>query len=203
MTDTGEGFTIEERAYHEAGHAVASVYLNRSFDYVSIESEGDELGHVSYGNRHFTRIPFFAGECCHGRPMCDNCATQRSAAEAEIVFELAGAVAHSSYRLREDRNYGDDGDRISIAKICRVVFGDNTDEQIARRVQPLVGRAQLMLLKVEPQPESESGTTVKFGPRAELRAVADALLVNKRLLSDEVREIMLSTQRQQKAAQDQ
>lgn len=201
--DIGGDFAIEETAYHEAGHAVVSVYLNLPFDYVSIEPEGDAGGHVSYAIRRFRRIPFFAGECCHGGPMCANCGAQSSAAEAQIVFELAGAVALFSYRPQEDRNYGDDGDRISIAEICRLVFGDNTDEQIARRVQPLVGRAQLLLLKVAPQPESVSGAPVKFGPRAELKAVADALLVKKRLTADEVREIILSIERQRQAAQDQ
>ena len=42
-------------AYHEAGHTVAAVLLNEDFDYVTIESMDDSLGHIKYIN-NWTRV---------------------------------------------------------------------------------------------------------------------------------------------------
>ena len=146
IKNTEGGFTVEKAAYHEAGHAVASVYLGLPFDYVSIEADGEELGHVSYPNRRFTGIPFFASECCHFGAMCASCDEKRIIAEAAIVFELAGPIAQGSYQFRDNGEYGDAGDQATICEISRVVFNDDTDEKIANRVHPLLGRAQLMML---------------------------------------------------------
>ena len=52
--DIGGGFTIEEAAYHEAGHSVASVYLNLPFDYVSVDRQG---GHARSDRACHSDVP--------------------------------------------------------------------------------------------------------------------------------------------------
>ena len=49
MDDLAEHDTpIEQTAYHEAGHAVVSVLVGLEFEYVTIDENGDALGHVHY-----------------------------------------------------------------------------------------------------------------------------------------------------------
>jgi hypothetical protein len=173
-------FTMEEAAYHEAGHALAMIYLGLSFDYVTIDRDGDSLGHVGHGKRQFRSIPFVnphAGwSCCEDDEICERCAAHVKFAESAIVAALGGPVALSSYRRSEDRDYGDSADQIESAEICRKVFGDDSDEKISARLQPLLGRAQLMILNHKSQ--------------VELKAVVDALLSKGRLSDSEVRTVV-------------
>jgi hypothetical protein len=167
---------IKERAYHEAGHAVAFVSEGLQFTSVDVHTNGDELGGISYPIQKFNSIPFFYSECCHGGQICRDCNVQRLFAESAIVATMSGAVALSRFRPREDAEYGDQGDQNDCAEICRLVFNDDSDEKIRSRLYPLVGRAQILILN-------------PMGQLA-VKAVAEALIEKRELMADEVRQII-------------
>lgn len=76
---------LEATAYHEAGHAVASVRLERSISYVTIIPKGDSLGHVRYRGRSNRSESSWRGEGFLTR---------------DAITTLAGPLAERRYRGR-------------------------------------------------------------------------------------------------------
>src|SRR5207302_9592341 len=92
-------------AYHEAGHAVVTVYLGHALRYVTIIPEGDTSGHAL--------CPFPKGFNLEQLDLLDRRTLNR--AQDNIVILMAGGAAEA--RLRGHRNrIGASGDAYDMMR---------------------------------------------------------------------------------------
>ena len=98
-------------AYHEAGHAVASWHYGRRFKHVTIEVDGDSLGHVSY-----IRPLYYSTGVVSDRA--------RLGLESEIIASFAGQIAEAKFREQRPR-YGFHSDNQSAVDLAFHVCGSN------------------------------------------------------------------------------
>jgi hypothetical protein len=160
---------------HESAHAVASVRLNRPFDYVTLDD--DVLGPHVYSTDNAPRpIPFYdgGGACCGGdQPICDNCGAELQRAESCIMIAVCGTLGVLATGCK-DFGYGHEADKTYAVEFRKVAFGDQTDVQISARLKDLSDRAFELM-----RPESKT-----------VSAVGRALREQRRLTEQQVRDIV-------------
>jgi hypothetical protein len=162
---------------HESAHAVASVRLNRPFDYVTLDDA--TLGpHVYITDNAPRPIPFYVGggACCGGdQQICDNCRAELQRAESYIMIAVCGTLGVLATGCK-DFGYGHDADKTYAVEFCKVAFGDQTDAQITARLKDLSDRALELM-----RPESRT-----------VSAVGKALRAQRRLTEQQVKDIVQS-----------
>ena len=84
---------LRATAFHEAGHAVASIWLQRPFKYVTIEPDGDTLGHVH---------AWVPGKWF--RPDLEVTPRVRALIDAEVSVLFAGGIAEKRHVGRSNRH---------------------------------------------------------------------------------------------------
>lgn len=101
--------TIEETAYHEAGHVVAKMQYGIKFDYVTIIPKNDSLGHVR-GRKRWGAI----------RDL------QSTSQLRYLVAALAGLYAQKKFSGRLDTN-GADSD---FDKVDSIIFDHHPSDTV-------------------------------------------------------------------------
>lgn len=109
---------IQRVAFHEAGHAVACILMNRSFDSVFATIEGGCCSWESEQLRSWARTNFFP----------------RKPVEVEIVITYSGVTAERKFTGSYD-TLGDDHDMDRIITLASKVCGDMTSvEKLMNRL---------------------------------------------------------------------
>lgn len=104
-------------AYHEAGHAVAAHEFDMVIEKISIQSDGDDAGHVihEYGRNMNTAL--HEGEC-----------ERQIAIEQAAIVALAGEAAQRRFRPESLVEEHGEGDRESVHFLLGVLVADHDDE---------------------------------------------------------------------------
>ena len=84
-------------AYHEAGHAVAAFFLRLPFRHITIEPEGESLGHVLCDNALGKKTDLHINDALYEM----NARVERRI-EASVICDFAGLAAEAKYAGRHD-----------------------------------------------------------------------------------------------------
>jgi hypothetical protein len=154
--------SIETTAYHEAGHAVASFYLQKNFRYATI-IPGDGYGGMvkSYSPRF---IKYFEGWSFE---------RQRTFAERQIISSIAGYTAQRKFCPQSIRRYQASSDEEHQNNCFNYICSFNVRE----------GDAYWKWLEIRTE------NLIEFHWK-DVKAVAEALLERETLTYEEVYEII-------------
>lgn len=119
MARTARKKTLLTVAHHEAGHAVAAIYLGIPFQYATVLAEEDSLGHVL-----FKRAPKWACNEYSPRRL-----RQREYWEHKVIVGFAGRIAEEHFLGRGTR-YGHHSDYQNIVDCGLPFWGANPEVHI-------------------------------------------------------------------------
>ena len=173
MTHTAAA-TIEITAYHEAGHAVAAVLLERPFSKVDIVGDQVAAGRIIYEDR----------------PDPPDQSTKAQWAEHDLIVTLAGAVAQRRFSPDSDWRHGmGQGEKLTAPRSDLPRLDRPSDFQTV-----ILGIADLGYTR-----EAAVAYRAELQARAEaliedlwpaVKQVAEALLEHKTLWVDDIQEII-------------
>jgi hypothetical protein len=153
-------------AYHEAGHAVATIHLRIGIGRlgVSIIPSGDATG-TCHTLKAFS-----------GRPELETTGRMRWGAEKQAIILLAGPAAQRKFRPSSVRNYHGHSDRTKAVDLMNHFVGSNRELE-----------AYVNLLRIRAEQLVANSFTWKT-----IEAVAAALFERKHLNAQEVKDIHLA-----------
>jgi len=151
---------LRSTAFHEAGHVVASIWLQRPFKYVTIEPAGDALGHM----QGWVPGKWF-------RPDMELTPRVRSLIDAEVSVLFAGGIAEKRHVGRSNR-HSTRSDYSALVDLALYVGGDERTTNAYVKWRQFAAEA-----------------LIDFH-WSEVEQLANALLDQKRMTSTEVRAVL-------------
>ena len=172
--------TLRATAYHEAGHAVASIFLDLDFEKVTIVPDDEAAGRITYADLDpEIQDAWDSGDRDDARV--------RQWVERSCIATLAGGIAQRRFSPRSDWKFGREGDA-RFPGVGKVLEPGTDLSNVVRRIDD-IGFAGKVAATYEAYLEAQAEALIK-AQWAAVQKVAEALVEQKTLFADDVLQLI-------------
>jgi hypothetical protein len=169
--------TLRATAYHEAGHAVASVFLDVDFEKVDIIGHEQAAGHIIYADPEpEIQAALESGDRDDPRV--------KQWVEHSLIVTLAGAIAHSDWR------FGSTGDA-EFPGVGKIPELGSDLSNVMRRINDLGYTGKVAETYQRDLAARAEALVKEYWPM--IQKVAEALLEYKILFADDVHQLVFGS----------